>query len=556
LGTLAILGVIARLKLRLSLRYYQRNTGNAIAMAFIMLVLFIAAVAGAVALYFYCHSAGAVARDGAFALVAWILAVVWLTAPLTQFDAQISLDLSGLRLFPLSSASFAAAALLDGLLSPLGLFIAPLGLGLLIALTLSLAELPWLLLSLVLLVIAVLALAQAIVFWSNQLLQSRRFADASIVITIVLFVVLQTANLMLQQYGQLHMPAWLSGMWHTISAVLAPLLQSLFPGLAVRAFSLASAGDFAAAAAAYGLLALQAGLAVWLAGTAARQFYCGELESSAAVRQRGHSVRAGTPRSIFGGVVGALFQRERVYLYRDPLLKLLFIQSLMSMAIVAFMLILNVRRMTGDSMGLPDYSRYIVLGAAVMLSFMESGLLFNKFGYEGPLLVHLLLTPLDRRQLLAAKSAFYLAHFASLNIALIAAIAATLRVPLLYAICAVLIVAGNTALVDLVGHYISILYPFTYRRRGRRLRAVMAQPGCGYMLLYMIVFNVCNLAVAPGSAALIAGTVFGGVAGLAAGAAFYAALLVLAHKYALPHVAGLLVKREPELVALLTKSQQ
>ncbi len=556
MGTLAILGVIARLKLRLSLRYYQRNMGNAIAMAVIMLLLLGAAVFGAVVLFMYCRSGGTLARDGAFMWVAWILSAVWLTAPLTQFDAQISLDLSGLRLFPLGSSAFSAAALLDGLLSPLGLFLAPLGLGMLIALTLSANELPWLLLSLALLCIAVLALSQAIVFWSNQLLQSRRFADASIVITIVLFVALQTANLLFQQYDQLQAPSWMSGALQAIGAAVTPLATWLFPGLAARAFSWASSGETALAGMAYGVLALQAGCAVWLAGLAARRFYCGELESSAAARQRVRTVPAGRQRRFLGGVIGALFQRERVYLYRDPLLKLLFIQSLMSMAIVSVMLILNIRKIAADAEGLPDFSRYIVLGAAVLLGFMESGLLFNKFGYEGPLLVHLLLTPLDRRRLLAAKSAFYLAHFASLNIALIVAMSITLRVPLLYAACAVLIVAGNTVLVDLVGNYVSILYPFTYRRRGRRLRAVMAQPGCGYMLLYMIVFNLCNLAVAPGSAALIAGTVFGGVAGLAAGAAFYTTLLVLAYKYALPHAAGILVQREPELVALLTKSQQ
>lgn len=556
MGTLAILGVIARLKLRLSLRYYQRNMGNAIAMAVIMLMLLGAAIFGAVVLYYYCHSGGTLARDGAMLWVAWIISLVWLTAPLTQFDSQISLDLTGLRLFPLNSSAFSAAALLDALLSPLGLFIAPLGLGLAIALTLSLGELPWMLLSLGLLSICMLALSQAIVLWSNHLLQSRRFADASIVITIVLFVALQGANIVLQQHDRLQTPSWLGSALQAIGSVLAPLAQWLFPGLAAKALSLASIGAFAPAGIMYGLLALQAGIAVWLAGTAARQFYCGELESSTASRQRVRTATGGKHRAGIGGVIGALFQRERLYLYRDPLLKLLFIQSLMSMAIISVMLILNLNRVSDETSSLPDMTRYFVLGAAVMLGFMESGLLFNKFGYEGPLLVHLLLTPIDRRQLLAAKSAFYLAHFAVLNIALIIAIAVTLHVPLLFALCAVCIVAGNTVLVDLVGNYVSILYPFTYRRRGRRLRAVMAQPGCGYMVLYMLVFNACNLAVAPGSAALIAGTVFGGIAGLIAGAAFYLALLVLAYKYALPHAARILVTREPELVALLTRSQQ
>lgn len=554
--TLAVLGVIARLKLRLSLRYYQRNMGNAVAMAFVMLVLLGAAAFGAVVLYFYCRSGEPGARQTAFVWAGWIIAAIWLSAPLTQFDTQISLDLNGLRLFPLGSGMFSAAALLDGVLSPLGLFIAPLGLGLLIALTLSWTELPWMLLALALYAVALLALSQAVVFWTSHLMQSRRFADASIVITILLVVGLQTANFMLQQQGQFHAPLWLAQALSAAKVVFKPLLMWLFPGLAAQAFEYSTQGNFAFASAGYGLLALQAGIAVWLAGAAARQFYCGELESGGSVRQPARSLRVEQRRGLLGGVLGALYHRERLYVLRDPLLKLMFIQSLFSMAVISGMVVLNVRRFSTDMPGAHDFSRYILLGSAVMLGFMESALLFNKFGYEGPLLTAFLLTPASRLRLLAAKSAFYLSHFATLNIVLIIAIAVILRAPLLYTLCAILLVAFNTAVVDLVGHYVSILYPFTYRRRGRRLRAVMAQPGCGYMLLYMLIFHLCNFAVAPGSAALIAGLVLGGAGGLFCGALLYAVLLALAYKYALPHAAQLMVKREPELVALLTRSQQ
>lgn len=553
---LAVLGAIARLKLRLSLRYYQRNTGNAVAMALVMLLLLGAAVFGTVVLYFYCRAGDPGARESAFFWCAWLITAVWLSAPLTQFDTQISLDLNGLRLFPLGSGMFSAAALLDGVLSPLGLLIAPLGLGLLIALTLSWAELPWMLLALVLYAVALLALSQAVVFWTSHLMQSRRFADASIVITLVMFVGLQTANFMLQQHGQFHAPLWLVQVLAAIRVVFKPLLVWLFPGLAAQAFNYAILGDFATATAAYGLLSLEAGVAIWLAGLAARQFYGGELESGGSVRRPAKSMRVEQRRGLLGGAIGALFHRERLYVLRDPLLKLMFIQSLFSMVVISGMVVINIGHLGEEAPGAADYSRYVLLGAAVMLGFMESALLFNKFGYEGPLLTVFLLTPASRLQLLAAKSAFYLLHFATLNIALVIAIAVAVHAPLAYMLCAIMLVACNTAVVDLVGHYVSILYPFTYRRRGRRLRAVMAQPGCGYMVLYLLVFQLCNLAVAPGSAALIAGLVWGGAGGLACGALLYAVLLALGYKYALPHAAGLLVRREPELVALLTRSQQ
>ena len=85
------------------------------------------------------------------------------------------------------------------------------------------------------------------------------------------------------------------------------------------------------------------------------------------------------------------------------------------------------------------------------------------------------------------------------------------------------------------------------------MRAVMPQPGCGYMFLYMMIFQACNLAVLPGTAAICLGVIFFGWPGLLAGATAAGLLVLLAYHFGLPLAAQLLETREPELIAALTR---
>ena len=154
-----------------------------------------------------------------------------------------------------------------------------------------------------------------------------------------------------------------------------------------------------------------------------------------------------------------------------------------------------------------------------------------------------------------AKSLFFFTHFAAINVLLILVLAIVLKVPPHFGVAAVLMVAANTALVDLVGHFVSILLPFTYRARGRRVRAVMPQMGCSYVVMYTLVFHLASIVVLPSSAALALGTIFLGWPGLIAGAAVAGLIVYGAYRFGLPYAAHLLVTREPELVATLSKAQ-
>jgi len=552
--TFATLRVIARLKWLLTVRHYRRRWGTALATGCALLILVSLAIVGGVFLFVFSHGEGAQFRDRALAWATWILSLLWVLAPIMQFDTQRNLDLNGLRLLPLDRLTFTLAVILDAALSPLGLFFLPLLVITQIVFSLNLADGLLLFAALVLLVICWLGLGQAIYLWANRLLQSRRFADISMAIGVVLFLAIQGVNLAVQNVDRWSMPAWLSEGWALVSGVIQPLLACLFPALAARSVAAASAGQWLMAAALLVALALEALICMWLAGLAARQFYEGELESGGQAPARVRRIRQRSGgRSLLGGTLGAVFYRERLYLFRDPLFKMLLMQSLFGAVYFIFIAaMVNFRGPMGDDSVFIYIRRYTVLAMAVMLSFVESGVMFNKFGYEGGLVAHVLLSPIDRQRLLAAKSLFFMLHFGGINALIVVGMALILRAPPAYTAAAVLLVASNTAIVDVIGHFVGIYYPFTYRRQGRRMRAVMPQPGCGYAFLYMLIFQACNFAVLPGTAAICLGVIFFGWPGLFAGALAAGLIVSAAYQFGLPQAARLLEAREPELLAALT----
>jgi hypothetical protein len=549
-----ILRVVARLKWTLTLRYLTRHTGNAVMMGLALLVFSGMALAGGILLLLACQAGGPQLRDPALFWTGWVLTVIWLSAPFMQFDAQRNLDLNSLRLLPVSRRSFTLAVMLDAALSPLGMFFALLTVIGTAAFSLTALDLLAVCVAFGLLWICWLALGQAIFLWANRLLMSRRFTDASIIVGVVIFVLAQSANLLFQSAEELSLPAWVPALLGGIWAVIKPLASMLFPGAAAAVVQNFAAGNYLAAVLNLGLLGGQAAICLWLAGIAVRQFYEGELESGGPAAQRVQQRRRRDGREpLVTGARGAMFHRERLYLWRDPTLKMVQLQSLFgALYFVIMALVFRINFGSGTQVG--AQSDYAILFIALVLSFVESGLMFNKFGYEGGQLANLLVTPVDRAELLRAKSLYAMVHFGGVNLVLVTGLAVMLKAQLHFAIAAAIMVVTNTAVIDVIGHFISIYFPFGYVRRGRRVRAVMPQPGCGYMTLYMFVFQASNLVVLPASLALGLGVVFYGWGGLIAGTAVAVVMLYLAYGFGLPLAAKHLERREPELLASLTRS--
>lgn len=556
----SVLRILTQLKLLLLKRFYQRNMGNAVSLIVLGLILLGLAAGGGGSLVAFTHAGGAVARDKAFTWGAWILSVLWLLSPLGQMDVQRNLDLSALRIYPLSLRSYSAAALLDALISPLAIFSIPLLLAGLAAFSLRWADVPVALLCLLTLFITLLGLGQALFLSVARLLSSRRFTDLSIVIGLVVFFSFQFFNLLWHAPQLLHLPPWLLNAAHLIRDGAQPVLQWAFPGLAARTLAAASSGNYAIAGGLYVLLLAQCGYCLWLAGLAAQRYYDGEVESGGpaqkdSVRLRSRPVRQG----ILPPLIGALFHRERIYLSREPLVKILYLQTVMgslggvmAIAIIAFNpeIAAEMDRSFGGAM----WRSIGLFMLASLLSYADSAVLLNKLGSEGPLFVQLLLSPVRRREILIAKSLFFLSHFAALNVPLVLSMGLILHVPGPQLVAAVLLVTINTITVDSIGSLVSVYFPFTYRRVGRRVRPVPAQPGCGYLFLYGLAMQATNLAALPGGLALVLGSIYLGWAGAALGTLVAAAVCAGVWLFATPLGERALIQREPELVDTLSRS--
>ncbi|MCC7478726.1 hypothetical protein IT575_09755 [bacterium] len=554
-----LLRVLTRLKLLLLKRFYQRNLGSAIGLAVLALAMLAMAAIGGGSLIALSHGGGPEFRNTAIMWGAWIITVVWLLSPLSQMDVQRNLDLTGLRLFPLSQSNYTAAVLLDAVLSPIGLFAIPLLIVGCAAFSLHWVELPVVLLSLLLLLAALLALGQALHLTLSRLLSSRRFTDLSIVLGLIIFFGIQSIQFIIRAPQLLNLPPWLLELGAQIKMLAGPLVLWGFPGLAARTVEHFGRGEYGSAGGLFLLLLGQAGYCFYLAGIAARRYYEGELDSGGQTAKAGVS-RGGRVRpSMLGPLGGALFHRERVYLWRDPLLKILFMQTLMGAlsAMAAFGIIAVSEGVSSmdEALGGRLWRSVTLLLGTMMLSFMESGVLMNKLGIDGPLLTHVLLTPASRLQLLRAKSIFYLSHFALLNLPVALLLGWILHVPAHHSAAAAVLVVLNTIVVDALGSLVSVYFPFTYRRSGRHLRPVPAQPGCAYLFLHGLALQGANLAVFPGTAAVAVFTYYLGWAGLGLGLLVAGAIAAAVHMLALPAAARALSRREPELLAILTRSQ-
>jgi hypothetical protein len=416
------------------------------------------------------------------------------------------------------------------------------------------------------------AFGQALLLSVSRLISSRRFADISIVLGMVAIFAFQGLNLLLHtSTRQAGVPPWLSEVARVAADIFGPVFAWLYPSLAAGVVSASAGGEPLLAAARATALLAQVGVGLWLAGRATRAFYAGEVESGGRVRRgkasrrraspvtavtastagEAHFVRL-APTTIFSpaGPTGALYFRERAYLWRDPLLKSLFLQSVLSVAYFSIVAVFIVLRGSERPLVPPHF---LLLGVAMLLTFSESYLLYNKLGLEGAELTATLLSPVPRARILRAKSVFFLTHFLALNMLVIVALGIALSVAPLYITAAVAMLAANAVVADIAGHFVSIWMPHAYRRTGRQYRPQFPQTGCGYMFVYALATQTASVATLPASAALGLGAIFGGWGGLALGGALAALVCGAAGWLGVPLAARQLQEREPEIIAALTK---
>ncbi|MCB1219255.1 MAG: hypothetical protein H7A35_05585 [Planctomycetales bacterium] len=551
---------LTRLKFRLTIRHYRKNIGNTIAIIFAWIGMTIGALSGAAAVgVFLFNSGGDVLQQAGRIMVwvSWILSLIWLFSPFAQVDIQRNLDLNGLRLMPLSGSQFLLAVMMDALASPLGVILLPAMLLFVGVLAFAGLGLVPMLVSFVLLLAILLAWTQAIFLLVNRLLQSRRFAEMSMWIGITLVIGVQIVNLtMVGGVDDISGQLASSPLQRWIEPVMAAMDYS-FPTLATRATTAWSTGQPLAALLDWGLMLVWLAPGVFLLGRTSRAFYEGELESGGLAEEHGRADRSqGIAGLLPGGVLQALVQREQRYVKRDPVLRSLLIQSLFfGIYTCVVMVVLRMRLLEEGAPGMDHHGivNYVLLGLSFGLTYSESGIMFNRFGYEGSSLATVLASPLSRRSLLQAKSIFLLSHLGVVNLLLVLAMGVILRCDPMYVAAAMAMIIANIVIVDMAGNFLSISHPFAFARVGRRYRPVLPQQGCGYLLLYGLLFNFCNLLVAPGSMAIVLGTVFYGLPGLLGGVLLAWAIAAGLWLFGLGQAVNFLEGREQRLLESLSR---
>lgn len=542
---------LTRLKGLLLWRYYSKHWGAALAVVGIFGMLLVLNLAGLGALYELVREGEAKHRLVVAQSVLWITTLIWLMAPFSPSDMKRSLDLGGLRLTPHGRWHFLLAVLVDALVSPLALFLGVVLSAMLLLFSTSAAGALLLLAALAMLALALLGLGQALHLWALNIINSRRCSDLSIVGGLVFFIGIQFLRFLFISPDDSDAPAWLLGIMEFFQAYIAPLFALAFPSLVAKISSFAAAGNLTGALVLLPALLLQALACLGLASLAARQYYEGELEGSGtATRRRRRSQRTWRSGSI-PVAVASIFYRERVYIFRDPLVKMMLTQSLFMGIYIVVMAILMGMRFGEESA--TQISGYVLLGVVMFMSFGEAITLFNKFGYEGAQVAQLFLAPVDRAKILLAKSLMLLPVLLVVNVVSIGVLAVVLRVSALFAATGFVLLVLNLAVLDLAGHFISIWLPVTFRRQGRRMRAQMPQPGCLHSLLYTLIFNAAMVAMLPGGLAVVGGAVFFSWPGLIGGTLVALVLTGGAYWLLFPHAVRQLEAREQRLVEILSR---
>ncbi len=554
-----LLREILRLKTRLAIRHYKKQVGNTIAMAFAWLGMFVGVSSGALALVVHLHTSGVDRQEEAgrvLTWIFWILTLIWMFSPFAQIDVQRNLDLNGLRQYPLSGSQFLYAVLLDALASPLSIFVLPFTLIFMgVVAFAGMAILP-MLVSLVLATLILLCYTQGLFLLVNRLLQSRRFSEMSMLLGIVIVIIVQVVNFsFIGGVDEIGGSISSSPLARYLLPVLA-VLEFSFPSLAARAAAEWSNGQLLPALAAWGMMLVWLVPGVLFVGRTARSFYEGELESGGLSDERTGGDRSrGIAGLLPAGLLAVLVEREQRYARRDPMLRSLLIQSMFfGIYTCIVMLLMRGRILEGGSLVSQQHiMNYVLLGLSFGLTYSESGVLFNRFGYEGSSMTSLLASSVPRQKILVAKSIFLMSHMGALNLLLVLVMGILLGCSPMYIAAAFLMVIANLCIVDMAGNFLSIAYPFAFVRQGRKIRPVMPQQGCGYIFLYGLLFNVCNLFVMPGSLAIVLGTIFYDLPGLLGGALIAWLLAGLLWHIGLGQATLFLESREQRLLEVLCR---
>ncbi|GAC1501518.1 MAG: hypothetical protein NVS2B12_09890 [Ktedonobacteraceae bacterium] len=499
------------LRYKMFVRSFTRR-GTARIIGTIFLSLFVLLIGGGVALITFLgyRLAPAPINTELLFLVLTSIYLLWLVLPLLEFSTNEGLDVSKLALFPLTREELMLSLLFSTVLDipTLGLVLV---LGAVVAgwaLSVPLALLS--LLTMLIFYVQLVAISQLVLALLQPILQSRRFRDLSIIL-----IVLLSSSGYLCQFA---VRAFLNKdvVNHLEHASISPYLQWLPPGMAARAIQQAYIGNWGASIVWLGALVVLSivFLLLWLlvversltaadsGGTVGGRSKSSRSQMAVAT-QTGNSniIKRTIPPQMY-----ALILKDLKYFWRDPQIKAMFVQSLISIVfLIVYFGFTFFNNTSNNQQFLTTLGPWTVLVAPTLILLSLYTLAYNVLGFERQNLSTLLLFPIEPEYILWGKNiAVFIIGIVEVTILILLAAGTThawyLTPP------AFVIGLSGIGIILGIGNFTSVFFPQKMRFRQRGFQAntnTSAEGGCLRSLLSIVAFYSMLLVLIPVAAAAV-----------------------------------------------------
>lgn len=418
----------------------------------------------------------------------WIVTAFFIIQPILNVEMARSANLSPLFLFPLPPRDYLYYVILNGLIDLWPLPLIPVIISTALAFGGGLPERLVMFLLMVYYSVFIIFISQILLILFGKLISSRRWADTIFLFTFVFVFGINFLVFSLVGVRKIE---------HPVALALLDLLKGIPkflvyspPTLFGKAIVGIAGSDIRGGILALLYFSLEFAVLVYLASGLIQRYFIGEEVGVEIGRRRGvgpqfkRVVRSGIGPIKLPSPLTAMFLKERLYLFREPLYKLYVLSSL---AMIAYLVLFPIflQRSTAPI----RFTGELVIMIAILLALSEGTLVNNIFGFDGAAYQNVALMPVKRILIILSKNLFFLVYFGLINVGIILLAAiVTHSTPLKLLIGVYLNIVFTVILIS-IGNIISINFPHKIvKRGGRRYYTVHSGVGCFYWFIYSIAF--------------------------------------------------------------------
>jgi ABC-2 type transport system permease protein len=483
----------------------------------VFLGIFLAIFGGglAIATYFAYTGLAAPANAEVLFLVLTIIYVLWIVLPILQVNTNEGLDLSKLSQFPLTRGELMISLVFSTLLDIPTLGLIFLFASIVAGWSSSIGLLLFALLAVAIFYVQLIAISQFILALLQPLLQNRRFRDLTILLTVMLGL---SGYLCQFAFRGIFSIDFLNNLSH---AAYSPFLQWLPPGMAARAIQQASSGNWGLAFVWLGALLVISTVLLYLwqimvehgmthvsegssqVSSPRRQ----RIAQSSPVEQVTVVAPTTTAKHWLPPQITAITVKDLKYYWRDPQMKVLFIQSLFTVVVLLAVFVINGQDNTSSTIG--HWVELYIPNTVLFSTFILS---YNALGFERQSLTTLFLLPIPPKYILWGKNLIVFL-VGAVELPLLAVIGAAISGAWELIIPSLAIGIAGMGIITAIANFISVFFPQRARMAMRGFRSsgsgMSTEEGCLQAVTSFAALFVTMLVLLPAIASIILPYIFG-----------------------------------------------